>query len=227
MLFINDLGELILCRCLFMKNLKVLNKNSRIILHSLLMKKKSHILSLIIDPAIIAEKLLRSWNKARDIVGVHMNRGIWFVIATLLGVMKSGGCYLPLDPYYPNERLSYMVEHPETALIITDDGDQLDWLHGTQIILNINELDMQQTANPALPHINDDDLCYVMYTSDSTGKPKGVMISHRTVAHYLGWMQSRFTLTTDKRVLNQTTYSFDISAWEIFGPYLWCWLRTH
>ncbi len=166
---------------------------------------------------IIAEKLLRLGIKPGDIVGVHMNRGI-HLIATLLGVMKSGGCYLPLDPYYPNERLSYMVEHSETALIITDDDDQLDWLHGTQIILNINELDMQQTANPALPQINDDDLCYVMYTSGSTGKPKGVMISHRTVAHYLGWMQSRFTLTTDKRVLNQTTYSFDISVWEIFWP---------
>ncbi|MEX3242520.1 amino acid adenylation domain-containing protein [Serratia quinivorans] len=167
----------------------------------------------------LAEQLISRGVGPGDIVGVYLNKGIDLVIS-LLGILKVGACYLPLDPYYPVRRLAYMICHADTKLVITDtvpeaalnvNSHHCEWL-------DITQLDLTLPATPVLPKVSDDHLCYVMYTSGSTGTPKGVMVSHRTVAHYLEWMQAAFQLSQRDVVLNQSSFSFDVSVWEIFWP---------
>ncbi|RSD28378.1 non-ribosomal peptide synthetase [Vibrio pectenicida] len=165
----------------------------------------------------IAQKLLSFGVRPGDVVGVYMDRSN-NLVATLLGIMKTGACYLPLDPYYPHNRLSYMVEHSEAKLVVTDRPYEMDWLPVECEYIDITSVDFSQSVSPTLPDIDEQQLCYIMYTSGSTGTPKGVMVAHNTVVNYLNWMQEAFQLEQDSRVLSQTTYSFDISVWEIFWP---------
>ncbi|MCO4313107.1 amino acid adenylation domain-containing protein [Pectobacterium versatile] len=165
----------------------------------------------------MANDLLLRGVKPKDVVGVYLNKSPNLIVS-LLGVLKTGACYLPLDPYYPHERLDYMVNHANARLVITDDEHALKLAPGHREIVDINQVDLTYQTTPTLPTVSEEDLCYVMYTSGSTGTPKGVMVSHRTVVNYLAWMQSAFVLHDEDVVLNQSTFSFDVSVWEIFWP---------
>ncbi|MFV8987934.1 amino acid adenylation domain-containing protein [Serratia fonticola] len=167
----------------------------------------------------LAAQLISRGVQPGDIIGVYLNKGLDLVIS-LLGILKAGACYLPLDPYYPVRRLAYMIGHANTKLVITDTAPEAvlnvnalrcEWL-------DITRLDLTVPVALTLPKVSDDHLCYVMYTSGSTGTPKGVMVSHRTVVHYLEWMQAAFHLRQNDVVLNQSSFSFDVSVWEIFWP---------
>ena len=166
---------------------------------------------------VIAQQLLSRGISTGDVVGVYMERS-QHLVSTLLGIMKVGACYLPLDPYYPHNRLTYMVEHSETKLVVTDRADELEWLPADCQIIDIAAADFSQPVLPVEPSTDDNQLCYIMYTSGSTGTPKGVMVKHDTVINYLNWMQNAFKLEQDSCVLSQTTFSFDISVWEMFWP---------
>ncbi len=109
-----------------------------------------------------------------------------------------------------------MAEHSQAKLVITDHLNSMDWLGNELPTLDVNDIDFSSGMTSDLPQVDEQDLCYIMYTSGSTGTPKGVMIAHHTVINYLSWMQEAFQLTTNSRVLNQTTFSFDISVWEMF-----------
>lgn len=165
----------------------------------------------------LAVDLLNRGVKPGDIVGIYLGKSPDLIVS-LLGVLKTGACYLPLDPYYPQDRLTYMVNHADARLIITDDARSQIFNPGDRQTLNITRVDLACAVAPVLPDVNQERLCYVMYTSGSTGTPKGVMVSHRTVMNYLTWMQSAFTLKPEDVVLNQSTFSFDVSVWEIFWP---------
>ncbi|WP_108649569.1 amino acid adenylation domain-containing protein [Dongshaea marina] len=155
--------------------------------------------------------------KPGEIIGVYLSRDIDLII-TLLAILKAGACYLPLDPYYPQERLSYMVEHSGTALVITDKINEIDFGNDRCELLEFSEAELSRTNQTDIPTVDDDSLCYIMYTSGSTGTPKGVMVSHRTVVNYLEWMQYEFGISNNDVVLNQSSFSFDVSVWEIFWP---------
>lgn len=165
----------------------------------------------------MASDLLQRGVKPKDVVGIYLNKSPNLIVS-LLGVLKTGACYLPLDPYYPHERLDYMVNHADARLVITDNAHALTLAPSHREIVDINQIDLSVQATPTLPSVSEEQLCYVMYTSGSTGTPKGVMVSHRTVVNYLAWMQSAFVLQHDDVVLNQSTFSFDVSVWEIFWP---------
>ena len=146
----------------------------------------------------IAQSLIRSGITSGDVVGIYMNR-CNNLVATILGILKSGACYLPLDPYYPSDRLAYMAEHSEAKLVITDNLNSMDWLSNQIPTLDVNDIDFSSPTTPDLPQVDEQSLCYIMYTSGSTGKPKGVMIAHHTVVNYLNWMQDAYQLTTNSR----------------------------
>ncbi|MEY4922116.1 MAG: hypothetical protein RLY17_833 [Pseudomonadota bacterium] len=167
----------------------------------------------------LAEQLIKRGIRPKDIVGVYLKKGVNLVIS-LLGILKAGACYLPLDPYYPTKRLAYMITHAGTKMVIMDNVPE----HALNVEqyacewLDITQLDFTLPLELAFPEVSDDHLCYVMYTSGSTGMPKGVMVSHRTVVNYLEWMQNAFCLHQHDVVLNQSSFSFDVSVWEIFWP---------
>lgn len=154
-------------------------------------------------------------------VGLYMNRSLEMV-AALLGIMKSGSAYLPLDPGFPEERLNYMVNDAAAAVLITEGrlANNLSFA-GKRLVVDRERahIEAQPSRNPkptAQPH----DAAYVIYTSGSTGRPKGVQISHRSLVNFLCSMRHEPGITRSDRLLALTTLSFDIAGLELFLPLL-------
>ena len=117
-------------------------------------------------------------------VGILVERSHEMVV-TILGVLKAGGCYLPLDPAYPMERLSFMLEDARASLLLTSEASSAMMFerHVPVVCLDrdLEEIAAQSTEN--LPPVaSAENLAYVIYTSGSTGQPKGVAVSHANVA---------------------------------------------
>jgi amino acid adenylation domain-containing protein len=168
----------------------------------------------------LARLLRRRGAGPEAVVGVCAERSEEMVVG-LLGVLKSGAAYLPLDPDYPKDRLKFMVEEAGVEVVVTQDRlcERLPE-HGCQTVF----LDSDWEAISREPwtdldnETSEEGLAYVIYTSGSTGRPKGAMIPHRGICNRLAWMQEEYALTGEDRVLQKTPYSFDVSVWEFFWP---------
>ena len=154
------------------------------------------------------------------LVGVFMERSLELPIA-LHAILKAGGAYLPLDPEHPAERLAFVMEDAGAPVVLTQRAlaDRLP--PGPARVVCIDDPDEagagESDAN--LPGgAGAGDLAYVIYTSGSTGRPKGVMNEHRGISNRLLWMQDRYRLGRDDRVLQKTPFGFDVSVWEFFWP---------
>ena len=154
-------------------------------------------------------------------VGVAMERSLEMIVG-LYSILKAGGAYVPIDPTYPAERITHMLEDANVPVLLTQ-AKLLDRLspHEAQVIrLDTDWDDLmagQSTENPVCKATLEN-LAYTIYTSGSTGKPKGVMNSHRGILNRLLWMQEAYHLTACDRVLQKTPFSFDVSVWEFFWP---------
>lgn len=157
-----------------------------------------------------------------SIVGIAMERSLEMVVS-LLGVLKAGGAYLPLDPDYPAGRLAYMLEDAQVAAILTQAhlAERLPPCAAPLIVLDSTcaAVSDRSRENPS-PLAGPGNLAYVIYTSGSTGHPKGAMNTHRGISNRLVWMQREYRLTADDVVAQKTPYSFDVSVWEFFWPLL-------
>ncbi|QIZ46641.1 amino acid adenylation domain-containing protein [Dickeya zeae] len=163
-------------------------------------------------------------------VGVALDRSHELVIA-LLATLKAGGAYVPLDPDYPEDRLSYMINDSQPAVLITSRSvrARVSLLSAQSSATHLIELDGETTPWQQYPtdNINPSDiglephhLAYVIYTSGSTGQPKGVMNEHRGVVNRLAWMIEDYAFDAQDIILQKTPFSFDVSVWEFFCP-LW------
>ncbi|CAN2534203.1 Linear+gramicidin+synthase+subunit+D [Methylocapsa aurea] len=153
------------------------------------------------------------------IVGLCVERSFEMIVA-LLGVLKAGGAYLPIDPDYPRDRIAYMIADAAPALVLTQEHLR-ERLPETITTLRLDadwSVIAQESAANLAPRATPQNLAYVIYTSGSTGRPKGVGVSHDAIACRLEWMQERFGLTVDDIVLQKTPYGFDVSVWEFFWP---------
>ncbi|WP_323118210.1 non-ribosomal peptide synthetase [Burkholderia alba] len=166
---------------------------------------------------------LRARGVATDsIVGLFVERSLDMMVG-LLGTLKAGAAYLPLDPDYPAERLAYLLDDARVPVLLTQDR-LLARLPGTRA--TIVRLDGERPAIAAHPAAPPPDAAgpaqgaYVIYTSGSTGKPKGVMVEHRGIVNRLAWMQKAYRLDASDRVLQKTPFGFDVSVWELFWPLL-------
>ncbi|HEY0607284.1 MAG TPA: amino acid adenylation domain-containing protein, partial [Herpetosiphonaceae bacterium] len=167
----------------------------------------------------VAHELRRRGIGERDemLVGICLPRSLELVIA-LLGVLKAGGTYLPLDPNYPPERLHYMLQDAQAALVITQEQLLERLPHDVSATIC---LDREREQIERMPETNldsratPDHLAYVMYTSGSTGRPKGVMIPHRGLCNLSQFQIRHFGLVPVDRVLQFASFSFDAAIWEI------------
>ncbi|MCX4743981.1 amino acid adenylation domain-containing protein [Kitasatospora sp. NBC_01287] len=159
------------------------------------------------------------------LVALCVERGVEMVVG-LLGVLKAGGAYLPLDPGYPADRLAFMLHDGAPSVVlttadlrekITDTTADVVELDTDWPLIAEHPADNPQAADTGL---TDRHLAYVIYTSGSTGRPKGAMNEHRAVVNRLRWMQDAYGLTDADRVLQKTPFSFDVSVWEFFWPLL-------
>jgi amino acid adenylation domain-containing protein len=155
-------------------------------------------------------------------VGIAVERSIEMVVG-LLGILKAGGAYVPIDPSYPQQRLSYILRDAGVQLLLTTRAveSRLADYAGATLYLDADwpAIAQQPATNPETA-VRADNLMYVIYTSGSTGAPKGVMLQHRGASSHFHWMQQRFPLAQDDAVLQHTSFSFDVSVWEIFAPLL-------
>ncbi len=157
------------------------------------------------------------------LVGIALGRSIDMLV-TLLGALKSGAGYVPLDPAYPVERLQHVVADAGLAVLITQSEFAARFVMAECPLLLFEELDAELGAAPTTRLAPDvdaatpDSVAYVIYTSGSTGQPKGVEIPHRAVVNFLFSMARRPGLREDDRLLAVTTLSFDIAVLELLGP---------
>ncbi len=154
------------------------------------------------------------------VVGILLERKAAMVTA-LLGVLKAGGAYLPLDPEYPHERLRMMFADARPLVLLT----QEKWRRlSAELGANVVCLDSQRgdfepgAADNLEPGAKAANLAYILYTSGSTGRPKGVAVEHRNAAAFIQWARHRFSAEQLAGVLASTSICFDLSIFEIFVP---------
>lgn len=157
-----------------------------------------------------------------SLVGVYIERSVEMVIA-VMGILKAGAAYVPLDLEYPRERLAFMTKEANLAALLVR-GEV-----ATRLPANVSmrvRLDQDWRHIARQPDENQvseataRNLAYVIYTSGSTGRPKGVMNTHEGICNRLVWMQSSYPLTETDAVAQKTPLGFDVSVWELFWPLL-------
>ncbi|MDO6461124.1 amino acid adenylation domain-containing protein [Granulosicoccaceae sp. 1_MG-2023] len=166
----------------------------------------------------IAGALIAAGLKHGDCVGVCLDRSVT-AIAAMLGILKAGGAFVPLDPDFPPERLRFMAWDAAIGLLLTGEAYR-DRFSGLEVSILIAEELSGSAPSPALPELSGDDTAYIMYTSGSTGNPKGVQISHRALMTYCRADIEAYQVTDADCTLQFSTLNFDISIEEIFPPLL-------
>ncbi|WP_201304186.1 non-ribosomal peptide synthetase [Vreelandella titanicae] len=167
----------------------------------------------------LAHYLIGLGVKPETRVGIAMERSIEMVVG-LLGILKAGSAYVPLDPDYPTERLAYIAEDSGIELLLIQQHlrDTLPVVENLNVIeLDQLDVDHHASSNPGVA-LHGEHLAYVVYTSGSTGRPKGAAIRHDALTNCMVWMQETYQLTDTDAVLHKAPFGFDVSVWEIFWP---------
>jgi amino acid adenylation domain-containing protein/non-ribosomal peptide synthase protein (TIGR01720 family) len=164
----------------------------------------------------VAHALLQLGVTRETLVAVCLERHAGLPIA-LLGIMKAGAAYLPLDPSLNRDRLSWMLADSAATAIVTEEKMKSELPPSSAKVLLLDALSPQpDTAPPAV--VGNNHLAYIIYTSGSTGKPKGVQIQHESVVNFLLSFQAKLALTSADTLVAVTTISFDIAGLELFLP---------
>ncbi len=166
----------------------------------------------------LAHFLKKQGVKSESIVGVYLERSLETVVA-ILGVMKAGGAYLPLDPNYPAERLQHMTQDAAVSVLITQENlksKTADFTSQTIICLDadLSAINRESIQNPK-SDVTPDNLVYITFTSGSTGKSKGAMITHRNVVNIHAAWEKAYGLSSLKNHLQMASFSFDVFTGDI------------
>jgi len=157
------------------------------------------------------------------LVGLCLERSVEMVVG-LLGILKAGAAYVPLDPSYPSKRLAFMLEDTGARVVLTQEsllgslpaGD----FRRVRLDADWGEI-ARESAEKLERRANSQNLAYVIYTSGSTGRPKGVAIEHRSTVALLAWAREAFSDDELGGVLASTSICFDLSVFELFAPLAW------
>ncbi len=153
----------------------------------------------------LAHKLIAQGIGTEDRVAVLMEKSPELVI-TALGIVKAGAVYLPVDPTYPEDRLSYILSDSDPKVVLRELATDLDGYSAA------DPTDADR-VRPLLP----ENTAYLIYTSGSTGLPKGVPVPHRPIAEYFAWFGPEYEVSDQDRLLQVASQGFDVSIGEIFG----------
>lgn len=154
------------------------------------------------------------------LIGLCVERSVEMIVG-LLGILKAGCAYVPLDPTYPTARLQYAVEDAGITWVVCHDSTAHTLKLGESKQINVSELEEVIATCPTTdlgPTAAPTNLAYLIYTSGSTGKPKGVPITHQSLNNLLAAMASRLWIKPRDTLMAVTTFAFDIAALELFLP---------
>lgn len=162
----------------------------------------------------LAQTLLEQGIKTEENVVLLAERSIDMIVG-MYGIMKAGCVYIPVDPSYPTERIRYMLEDSQATAIITQTHLK-EYYAKDHIVIDLNNIMIQNEECFNLNiEINENDLAYMIYTSGTTGQPKGVMVEHRGVWNLANYYQEYFKVTSNDRIIQFASLSFDASISEI------------
>jgi amino acid adenylation domain-containing protein/non-ribosomal peptide synthase protein (TIGR01720 family) len=193
--------------------------------------------------ALVARRLIQRGVERGRVVGICLERSEQLVVG-LLGILKCGATYLPLDPSYPLQRLAFMIENAQTCIVMTEAGrlnlfkevlrnrSSMQETAGTATqVISLQELEAAPAVDPELDSstastlseersgATADDVAYVMYTSGTTGRPKGACIPHRAIIRLVK-NSNYITLSSRDTVAQASSISFDAATFEIWGALL-------
>ncbi|MBT7410094.1 MAG: amino acid adenylation domain-containing protein, partial [Methylococcales bacterium] len=170
----------------------------------------------------LAHYLLVQGVENQQLIGLSLPRSEKLIVG-LLAILKAGGCYVPLDPNYPEERLSFVINDAKLKFVISQsDVWKFSLPENSQLIRldTDNEVIQQQPDTPPDVTVTPDNLAYIIYTSGSTGTPKGVMVQHHQVQRLFLACQTQFHFDETDHWSLFHSYAFDFSVWEIWGALL-------
>lgn len=167
----------------------------------------------------IARKILQHKKKDNEVIGVQLKRSKELVL-TILGILKAGCAYVPIESFYPETRKKYIFKDADINIFITTKDLEYDFCQDKHIIFaDDNEVYAGDEGNPEVL-LNPFDLAYIEYTSGSTGEPKGVMIENHSVVNTIMDLERRFPVEEGDVYLFKTPFSFDISGTELYGWFM-------
>jgi amino acid adenylation domain-containing protein/FkbH-like protein len=168
----------------------------------------------------IANRLIKLGTGPEILVGVFVERTS-HLLPAILGVLKSGSAYVPLDPMYPRERLSAILQDAKAPIVLTHKSLSAGLEGTTARVICVDSADEhlanESQENPEI-NVSLDNLAYVLFTSGSTGRPKGVALEHRSAVTFVQWAQTVFSREELAAVLLSTSVCFDLSVFEMFVP---------
>lgn len=157
---------------------------------------------------------------ADDLIGILMDRSELMIIA-ILGILKAGAAYVPIDPGYPDERKKYIIEDTALKVLLTQTEYffEVPYFGGNIFSVDIQLDTLEATPDFTLPVISEQDLAYVIYTSGSTGQPKGCAITHHNLSDYIQWANHYYFESNEMADFGLfTSLSFDLTVTSIFCP---------
>ncbi len=165
---------------------------------------------------ILAHYLREKGVKRNDVVPIIARRS-WHVIVAMLGVMKAGGAYMPVDPNYPEDRIEYMLEETKSKIILS--YGYMGKNYNTELV-ELENINYSNSSSKVISINSINDSCYVLFTSGSTGKPKATIISHANLGNFVDSnVNNKYqcaVVDNCKMVLADTAFTFDISVFEIY-----------
>ena len=164
----------------------------------------------------IAERLRKDGIGRNDIVAVCIERSI-SMIEAVYGIHKAGAAYLPIDVEFPKQRVEYILSDAKPKALLLCDKKKKELYETIQVdIIVLEDICPESVSqNPGIRN-EGEDIAYVIYTSGTSGKPKGVMNCHSALQNRIDWMDDAYPIVENDTVLQKTTYTFDVSVWEIF-----------
>lgn len=196
---------------LFENQVKLTPNNTAVVID-----KKSCTYKELNDKANQLAKRLRESGVSSDTrVAIYTERSIEMIIS-MLAVLKSGGCYVPIDYEYPNDRIEFMLEDSEAELLLTQQN-LIEKINFNKTIIEIDNVENYSGSIENLESISDENnLAYIIYTSGSTGKPKGVAVEHKSIINTLSWRKEYYAFTSEDAILQIPSFAFDSSVEDIF-----------
>ncbi len=164
----------------------------------------------------LARRLLAEEMGAEKVVGICMQRSVEMITA-MLATLKAGAAYVPIDPTYPSERITHMVQDSGLTVLLTQESlgnvTEVPGIKTIAVDSEASTLDTMDDSNPGIA-VLPENLAYIIYTSGSTGKPKGTLLQHRGAVNLAHIQQQAFQVGTGSKILQFASLSFDAATWE-------------